>query len=64
MFVILTTTYFIGYANDKTILGPLLFNIFICEMFVILKTTYFTGYADDKTPFVVRDNVTDMIKAP
>ena len=38
-----------------SILGPLLFNIFICDLFLILKTTYFTGYADDNTPFVVRD---------
>ena len=32
-------------------------------MFLILNTTYFTGYADDKTPFVVRDNITHVIKA-
>ena len=32
-------------------------------MFLILKATYFTGYADDNTPFVVRDNIADTIKA-
>ena len=32
-------------------------------MFLILKTTYFTGYADDNTPFVVRYNIKDVIKA-
>ena len=32
-------------------------------MFLMLKTTYFTGYADDNTPFVVGDNITDVIKA-
>ena len=32
-------------------------------MFLILKGTYFTGYADDNTPFVVRDNITDVTKA-
>ena len=32
-------------------------------MFLILNTTYFTGYADDNTPFVVRDNIADVIKA-
>ena len=32
-------------------------------MFLILKGTCFTGYADDNTPFVVRDNITDVIKA-
>ena len=46
-----------------SILGPLLFNIFMCDMFLILKGTYFTGYADDNTPFVVRDNITNVIKA-
>ena len=35
----------------------------MCDMFLILKDTYFTGYADDNTPFVVRDNIADVIKA-
>ena len=26
-----------------SILGPLLFNIFMCDMFLMLNTTYFTG---------------------
>ena len=46
-----------------SILGPLLFNIFMCDMFLILKFTYFTGYADDKTSFVTKDNTADVIKA-
>ena len=41
-----------------SILGPLLFNMFMCGIFLILKATYFTGYADDNTPF--RDNITDV----
>ena len=48
---------------QNSILGPLLFNIFMCDMFLILKGTYFTGYADDNTPFMVRDNIADVIKA-
>ena len=32
-------------------------------MFLILNTTYFTGFADDNTPFVVRDDIADVIKA-
>ena len=46
-----------------SILGPLLFNIFVCDIFLILKTTYFTGCADDNVPFAVRDNITVVIKA-
>ena len=29
----------------------------------LLKTTSFTGYAGDNTPFVVRDNTTNIVKA-
>ena len=32
-------------------------------MFLILKATYFTGYADKNIPFVVRDNIADVIKS-
>ena len=46
-----------------SILAPLLFNIFMCGMFLILNTIYFTDYTDDNTPFVVRDNIADVIKA-
>ena len=35
----------------------------MCDMLQILKATYFTGYADDNTLFVVRDNISDIIKA-
>ena len=35
----------------------------MCDMFLISEGTCFTGYADDNTPFVVRDNITDVIKA-
>ena len=48
---------------QSSILGPLLFNIFMGDMFLILKPTYITGYADDNTPFVVWENITDILKA-
>ena len=50
-----------GLPQDST-LRQLLFNTLTCDMFLILKTTYFNGYADDNTPFVVRDNLTGVIK--
>ena len=45
---------------QSSILGPVLFSVFMFSMFLILKGTYFTGYADDNTPFVVGDNITDV----
>ena len=45
------------------ILGTILFNIFICNVFLFLHEAQFTGYADDNTPFVVRDNIPDVISA-
>ena len=35
----------------------------MCGKFLILKGTYFTDYVHDNTPFVVRDNIKDLIKA-
>ena len=35
----------------------------MCEIVLILNTIYFTGYADDNTPFVVVDNIKDVIQA-
>ena len=46
-----------------SVFEPLLFNTFVCDMFLILKTTYYSIYADDNTPFMVWDNITDVIKA-
>ena len=34
----------------------------MCDMFLILNTAYFTGFADDNTPFLVGDNIADVIK--
>ena len=35
----------------------------MCDMFLILKTTSFTCYTDDNSPFVVREDTTNIIKA-
>ena len=32
-------------------LGPLLFNIFLCDLFFIMNDVEFASYADDNTPF-------------
>ena len=36
-----------------SILGSLLFSIFICDLFFIVDKIDFTSYADDNTPFVL-----------
>ena len=44
-----------------SILGPLLFNIFINDIFLFTKVTKITNYADDNTPYVCGPNVTNVI---
>ena len=44
-----------GVPQGST-LGPLLFNIFLCDLFLSLENNYFTNYADDTTPYVIGNN--------
>ena len=43
-----------------SILGPLLFNIDLCDMFFILDN-YIANYADDSTPYVSGRNIEEVI---
>jgi len=43
-----------------SILGPLLFNIFICDMFLFIDIDI-ASYADDNTPYVVDETITKVI---
>ena len=45
------------------ILGPLLFNIFLCDLFLIMKETSFASYVDDNTPYVTAENLEEVIKS-
>ena len=45
-----------------SILGPLLFNIFLCDMFFAMKDIDFPSYADDNTPYVSSDSIEDVIR--
>ena len=39
------------------IVGPLLFNIFLCDLFYKMNDTNFASYADDNTPYVSADTI-------
>ena len=43
-------------------LGPFLFNIFLCDLFFIVNETEFASYADDNTPFISDKNIDDVIR--
>ena len=36
--------------------GPLLFNIFLCDLFYEYENNYFANYADELTLYIVSDN--------
>ena len=44
-----------------SILGPLLFNIYLCDTFFELSQTDFANYADDNTPYAEADNIDEVI---
>ena len=44
-----------------SILGPLLFNIFLADLFFIVKDIDIAIYADDNTSFIVEDNIENVI---
>ena len=49
------------WVLQGSILGPLLFNIFLYDLFFIRNDVEFASYADDNTPFFVGDDLSDAI---
>ena len=45
-----------------SILGPLLFNIFLCDIFFVMIDIDFASYADNNTPYVSSDSIEDVIR--
>ena len=44
-----------------SILGPILFNIYLIELFFVIKDTDIASYTDDNIPYVNADNIDRVI---
>ena len=44
-----------------SILGPFLFNVFLCDLFLIMNNFELASYADDNTPYAVGKNIEELI---
>ena len=45
-----------------SILGPLLFKIFLCDLFLIMENIDIASYADDNTPYTTRNPIEEVIQ--
>ena len=44
-----------------SILGPLLLNVFLADLFFAVNNIDIANYVDDNTPYMIADNVDDLI---
>ena len=49
------------WCSPRVYLGPLLFNIFLCDLFIIMNDVDFASYEDDNTPFFVANDLDEVI---
>ena len=45
-----------------SILGPLVFNIVLCDLFFIMNKTEFASYADDNTSYTSGQNIDNVVR--
>ena len=46
-----------------SILGPLLFNIFLCDLFFIMNEIDFASYANDNTPYRTANTIDEVVQS-
>ena len=45
-----------------SMLGPLLFNIFLADLIIIVDSMDIANYADDDTPYVTANDIDSLIR--
>ena len=49
-------------VSQGSILGPLFFNIHLCDLFFIIEKFDITNFTDDNAPYVTGDNISSLVK--
>ena len=50
-------------VTQGSILGPLLFSVFLLDLFFIIENTDIASYADNNTPYIRTDDIDGVIKS-